>query len=1294
MITLTHNDPRFKKAIVNLEKSAAQAREHPPAIEKATEAQAAALPPANEKLAGAQANQVEVMQQAETGKPEKTSFLEMLRAEIKEVTPKVTEDVEGFMEGDDRTQLKDAMTGNIDEQKAAATAGVRTASDQTPDPSRVSGKEVTSLPAPSDPATPSPVGAAEAMPLPLPETDVETNAQQVATDFQTSLTEQKITPEQLRKANDTRFTTVLTAKSKVDRFAETAPPQFRLQEGGTLSRARAGARANERAGLGAFQTQQVLSGEAVQTRQLDAKSKDEQRRQDVADNIEAIYTETKAAVDQKLESLETDVSTLFDTGTDSAVTAMREYIDTRFDERYSGASGAALWVKDSLLPLPDEVQAWFDEAYAVFLAALDALVVQVADKVETCLQEAKDEVNKGQKRIQVYVESLPKDLQEVGKAAEAEVQARFDDMRKGVDDKKADLAQKLAQRYKEASDKGSAALQEMRDAHKSLYEQAAEALGEVVEILRNFKERVMRLIKKAESAIDLIVADPIGFLENLLNAVMQGLNQFVDNIGTHLKAGLMTWLFGTLTKAGVTPPKDFSLPSILQLVLQILGLTYDRIRLKAVKLIGERNGMLLEGAWEILSTLLKGGPAALWEQVKEYLSDLKEQVVDAIQDWLISAIIKAAVTKLVSMFNPVGAIIQAILTIYQVVTFFIEKINQIMAFVEAIVESVYNIATGAIGPAANWIEQALARTIPLIIDFLARLLGLSGISEKIKEIIQKIRAKVDKAIDKLIEKVVAGIRKLVQAGQGLAQRGLKGLSDLFSRIKSRILASITGGGMPGPQFFALLDTLKRDNKLKDIDLVPTGKDNVYQVITTVNPPVPLATVKVWVVTPPRSSSEDREFTKVETQKPGGIQGEGKRRHIDLPIRGQIQKVLQDREASGWQFEFVPLKLDPTVDDRDLLDKSDGLNSVPAGYKAYARITAYRSDEREDKWGILDDDKGKVTGSSIGTAYNKTGTRERVISEFVKQPPPGVNTLKQNYQKYHQFNKDKFKTYLKQLPEDQGEKDKKMEEYRQASKEFTEAGDSIRDKLRQAEKKKEFEPGHLISSKMNGPDVAQNLAPQTISSNRAYSVVVENWIHAELKKIEAENATVNVLNNIEVNYDSSEIVVERILKTLITGRPEPDVQGQPYKFKRRIPKKYKTKVIIRSSTAIAPLSYSGSSLVSTSPIPANEIIATKKMHPEIKTDIRIKTKDLSTTTKIAKDKTVITPEEVSAKKARDTGLLAAAQQASAAGTPMEEKQVLWEKRQDALSPTDIKEARDYGAPSGGHQVIREFNVSND
>src|SRR6266404_6998741 len=45
-------DPRFKRVLDKLQKSAQKARSHEPAAKKTQQAQAASIPPANEKLAG------------------------------------------------------------------------------------------------------------------------------------------------------------------------------------------------------------------------------------------------------------------------------------------------------------------------------------------------------------------------------------------------------------------------------------------------------------------------------------------------------------------------------------------------------------------------------------------------------------------------------------------------------------------------------------------------------------------------------------------------------------------------------------------------------------------------------------------------------------------------------------------------------------------------------------------------------------------------------------------------------------------------------------------------------------------------------------------------------------------------------------------------------------------------------------------------------------------------------------------------------------------------------------------
>jgi hypothetical protein len=761
-------DPRFTKAIEKLDKNAARLRKHDPAAKKAAEAQAAAQSPPKERIAGAQALKVEQMQAAETPKPKHASFLELLRAEIQKAMPKKLGDTDDFLDDDKKSEMKSGVTSNVNEQKDAATGDIKATTQSPPDPTQIPSKEVRPMPTDAlTPETPAPIGARGAMPA--PKTAEEVSLQKSKEGASSKLADADVTVEQLNKANDPRFTAVVRAKQAVERNADSAPRQFRAGEEKTLSKAKALASADERKAAGQLTGARQRAGANVKSRQQLAKERDEARRKEVADTIERLFNETKASVEGKLASLETDVNTMFDRGVETAMENMKRYVNMRKDawkdERYDRIGGSLLWAKDKLFGLPDAVKVFYEEGRKLFIEEMDALVVRIADTVESRLKEAKGEIDKGQRRIHEYVESLPKDLQAVGKAAEKEMGSRFDELRQSVDDKKNDLAQGLAQRYKEARDKADSALKEMHEADKGLVTALIDKLAEIVEILRKFKERVMSMLKKGQDTIGLIVADPIGFLKNLLAAIKKGVGQFADRIWEHLKAGFLEWLFGSLAETGITLPKDFSLPSILKLVLDVLGINWPKIRGKVVKIIGERNMALLEAAVELVKALIDGGPAALWEKVKEYLGNLKEMVVESIKEWVVTSVIKAAVTKLATMFNPVGAIIQAILAIYNTVMFFIERINQILVFVEAIINSVFKIATGAIDDAANWIEAALARTIPLIIGFLARLLGLSGITEKIKGFILKIQTRVDQAIDKVIDKIVGGIKKLFAAGK-------------------------------------------------------------------------------------------------------------------------------------------------------------------------------------------------------------------------------------------------------------------------------------------------------------------------------------------------------------------------------------------------------------------------------------------------------------------------------------------------------------------------------------------------
>lgn len=839
-------DARFQKVISQLHQSAKKVAQHPPAARKAAEAQAAAKAPANEKLAGARANQVDDMKDAKAEKPNKGGFLAVLRAEIDKVMPKNLDEADKFMEGGESQQMKSAVGGNVGEQKAKAAGPTETATKAAPDTGKVEGKEVSPLPA--DPAvSPPPVAGAEAMPAPRPEAEIVKPAKEASASADQKLKDAELTEQQLKKANDPRFSNVLTTRDKAKETAAAGPAKYRAGEQKALVQAKAGALGDTAKGLNALRATKTNTSGKTKSRQQLAKEKDEAERKKVTDTIASIFDKTKAKVDQKLSTLETDVMSVFDAGADAALTNMKDganrEIEKFKDDRYSGILGKGRWLADLFSDTPPEIKAIIARARTRFTSEMDALAVRVAGIVDTRLAEAKSIVAAGQAEVKTYVASLAPNLRAVGQKAEQDVAAKFDELKTSIDDKANDLAEKLAQKYKDASEKADSAAKEMEEANKGALKALADKVGEIIKMLAEFADRVVSLFKKAAGVVKKIVADPIGFLGNLLSAIKQGIARFVANIWTHIKKGFATWLFGELAKAGVEIPSDLTLPSILKLALGVLGLTWTNIRPKVVKKVGERAVSVLEKVVELLQKLFTSGPAALWEEMKAFLGNLQQMVVDAILDWVITKVITSAITKIASMFNPAGAIIQAIIMVYNVGSWLVANISRILDFIESIVNSVDRIANGDVGGAAAWIEQSLARMIPILIGFLASLLGLGGLAAKVKSFILKVQASVGRAVDFVIDKIVSVVKKLFGKGgaKGRADERTdqQKMADAQAAIREVDAVAQANPGDRG-KLNRKLAEVKKTFKLTNIFIEPQS-GGAYRVIAEINPRWPSKT---------------------------------------------------------------------------------------------------------------------------------------------------------------------------------------------------------------------------------------------------------------------------------------------------------------------------------------------------------------------------------------------------------------------------------------------------------------------
>ncbi len=333
----------------------------------------------------------------------------------------------------------------------------------------------------------------------------------------------------------------------------------------------------------------------------------------------------------------------------------------------------------------------------------------------------------------------------------------------------------------------------------------------------------MPYLRKAAGSLKSILKNPVPFVANLVRAGKLGFESFARNIGQHLKTGIIEWLTGSLP--GVYIPRKLELREIVKFVLSVLGLTWQNIRPKLVKAVGETAVKTMETGFDIVVALVTEGPAAAWDIIKEQLGNLKDMAIGAITDFVSDAVVKKAVAKIASLLVPGGAFIQAIISIYDTVLVFIDKLAKIAAVAHSFLDSIMDIASGALANAASKVEGTLAGLLSLAISFFAGFVGLGRVADKVMEVLNaKVRGPIDKALDKAIEWIVKTTKKLFggekQDGCTEAEKR-KALDEAMREAESLQRKP----GMTPDEIKKGLKPIKKKYKVKALELVVERQDS-------------------------------------------------------------------------------------------------------------------------------------------------------------------------------------------------------------------------------------------------------------------------------------------------------------------------------------------------------------------------------------------------------------------------------------------------------------------------------------
>ncbi|MGW2086722.1 hypothetical protein ACWCQ6_16575, partial [Streptomyces sp. NPDC001880] len=172
-----------------------------------------------------------------------------------------------------------------------------------------------------------------------------------------------------------------------------------------------------------------------------------------------------------------------------------------------------------------------------------------------------------------------------------------------------------------------------------------------------------------------------------------------------------------------------------------------------------------------------------------------------------------------------------------IVTFIVNQGAQIVEFVNAVLDAVIAIANGGAAGVPKMVEAALAASVPLLIGFLASLLGIGSLANKVKSVFHAVSRPVNRAIDKIVNFIAKAGKKLWAKIKGQSKN--KETEREESKIKRLNAARnsvlrVLSRGITGAKLRILLSAIKHRHRLRELRVEDQG-ENKARIYGAINP---------------------------------------------------------------------------------------------------------------------------------------------------------------------------------------------------------------------------------------------------------------------------------------------------------------------------------------------------------------------------------------------------------------------------------------------------------------------------
>ena len=505
--------------------------------------------------------------------------------------------------------------------------------------------------------------------------------------------------------------------------------------------------------------------------------------------------ESKNKINEESLRVSDEIDDAYAEAEDEQEAVAQEEAKKKQEEENKG--GIFQWVADKIKAAVNAVTEWAKRKFAEIVNRVKSEVFKLMDGLVAFASFINKDLGK---KLEAHTKKYKQILNQMADTLIANVNKALDKARDQVNKLVDQVAAKLQEKWNQFKEFVSAAWNKLKEAWSAF----AEFVGNILEFLGNifipplkfacnlmgvdasFLDQVIPTAKQ-------IIMHPVDFFVTLFKGFVGGFRQFGENIGDNLINMATNLLNIWLGALDVKVPKltDFSLASVIKLVLDLIGIDVDGIldflglrdkykewdKKSQFKNWGKEEepkkeepkkeeedkykgqAAVPDRVNDFLEDLPKNGINAVISLITPNLDDLVPTIISGVLQSVASEVIKQGIIKLASMSNPVGAIVQAIKGAWDLIMFIKDNMEQIATLGKTVMACLSSAANGETATVSNAVEAALCQVIPLVIDMLLRLCGIN-MGNLLKKAFDPIRKTVKGVLDKALSWVQKGIDKV------------------------------------------------------------------------------------------------------------------------------------------------------------------------------------------------------------------------------------------------------------------------------------------------------------------------------------------------------------------------------------------------------------------------------------------------------------------------------------------------------------------------------------------------------